>query len=142
MKKEENDLLLDFMSIFGSSKNFMNFDPIFDKDDSWKSTVTTTGMTKYNIYKKDNKYVYDIDVAGFSKDQIELNEMDDYLLIHAMRDEYEKDKFIVSERLPTEINLKINVKIKNFNVKAKLENGILRVELEKKEEKTRKIKIE
>lgn len=126
-------------------KFFIGFDPFMKKvtkfvDDSVK---LATNYPPYNIRKTDdNTYVLELAVAGFSKQDLEIELDDDTLIIKgnsASDDETETVYQGIANRAFTRsFKLADNVEIKN----AGLVNGMLRVVLDAIVPEHKKVKIE
>lgn len=89
-----------------------------------------------DIVEKDNAYYVQAELPGFKKDDITIEITDNYLTIRAKRDEMkqveEKDKYIHRERSYGEFVRQFYVNdADQDNIKAKLEDGILHIEIPK-----------
>ena len=111
----------------------VGFDDVFDRFDKLsKNTMKTFGYPPYNIVKVDeNKYVIEIAVAGFGKQDIEIETKDNTLVITGKINTENKDteylyKGIADRAFSRSFNLADSVEIKN----AELINGMLKVWLE------------
>lgn len=92
---------------------------------------------KVDVSEKDKEYVLEAELPGFDKKDITVELKNNYLTISANRDyeseEKEKD-FIRRERYYGEFSRSFYAKgIKQEDIKAKYENGLLLVTLPKKE---------
>jgi len=129
-------------SIFGENL----FDDMFNFDDSFfapskKNPLygkNASRMMKTDIKETDGSYELDIDLPGFKKDEItaELNE--GYLTVSAAKglDKDEKDKkgrYIRQERYSGAMSRTFYVgeNVKEEDIKAKFENGILSLSVPK-----------
>ena len=129
-------------SIFGENL----FDDMFNFDDSFfapskKNPLygkNASRMMKTDIKETDGSYELDIDLPGFKKDEItaELNE--GYLTVSAAKglDKDEKDKkgrYIRQERYSGAMSRTFYVgeNVKEDDIKAKFENGILSLSVPK-----------
>ena len=129
-------------SIFGENL----FDDMFNFDDSFfapskKNPLygkNASRMMKTDIKETDDSYELDIDLPGFKKDEItaELNE--GYLTVSAAKglDKDEKDKkgrYIRQERYSGAMSRTFYVgeNVKEEDIKAKFENGILSLSVPK-----------
>jgi len=124
------------------------FDRLFDE-----SLHTTTNYPPYNIVKYgDNKYCIEIAVAGFSKDDIEIETKENVLtvrsnehFVHERKTEEEQGveylhKGISARQFKRSFTLSNDVIVND----ASLEDGLLKVELERvvpEEKKPRLIEI-
>ncbi len=103
---------------------------------------------KTDIREKKDKYVLDIDLPGFEKDNIDLSLKNGYLNIHAKMSKEEKhdedEKYVHQERFYGECSRSFYVgnDIKEEDITAEFKNGILNVEIPKKEveDKSKEIK--
>ena len=98
-------------------------------------------LMKTDIKEKKDKYLIDIDLPGYEKENIKIEIQEGYLTIHAKvnkeEDEKEKGKFVRKERYMGECSRSFYVgdNIKEEDIKAKFRNGTLTLEIPKKEEK-------
>ncbi len=97
---------------------------------------------KTDVREHDDRYELDIDLPGFSKDELSLHLQDGYLTVNAAKglDEEKKDKqgkVIRCERYSGALQRSFYVgeAIEETDVKAKYENGVLKLEIPKKENK-------
>ncbi len=120
-------------------KNFDLFDDFFD-DPFFKGERSFHSMMKTDIRENDNGYVIDVDLPGFDKNNIKINVEDGYLNINAKIDssnnEDEKGKFLRRERYVGECSRSFYIgdDIKDNEIKASFDNGILSLEIPKKNE--------
>ncbi len=105
-------------------------------------TRTSTNLMKTDVKETDNSYELDIDMPGFEKGDIKAELKNGYLTISASssknNDEKDKDgKYIRKERYSGSCSRSFYVgdDVKQEDIKAKFENGILKVSVPKKEEK-------
>jgi len=127
----------------------IGFDRVFDRlVDYGAATYETGGFPPYNIRKtEDFKHVIEIALAGFSKDEIEVVLTDGVLEIKSSNlstTEKPKDnlvhKGIAKRAFTRKFTLADDIEIKD----AKLENGLLVIELEQiipDEKKPKHIKV-
>ena len=107
-------------------------DPFFTGEES--------KLMRTDIKEKADKYLLDIDLPGYEKNDIKIEIEDGYLTIHAKRDSHkeEKDegKFVRKERYFGECSRSfyIGENIKEEDIKASFKNGTLKLEIPKKEE--------
>ena len=100
-------------------------------------------VMKTDVKETDNSYEVDIDLPGFKKDEIEAKLEDGYLTISAAKglDKEEKDekdgKYIRKERYSGAMSRSFYVgdELKQEDIKAKYEDGILKLSVPKKEPK-------
>jgi len=124
----------------------IGFDRMFDRllDDS---LVTTTNYPPYNIVKiDDSNYTIEIAIAGFNKDEIEIETKENILSIRSQsRPDGDDDKEYLHKGISNRafkrtFQISDDVVVKG----ATFENGLLNVELERiipEEKKPRLIKI-
>lgn len=104
-------------------------------------TGEETKIMRTDIKEKKDKYLVDIDLPGYEKEDIKIEIEDGYLTIHATTDshkeEKEEGKFVRKERYFGECSRSFYVgkDIKEEDVKASFKNGTLKLEIPKKEEK-------
>ena len=98
-------------------------------------------LMKTDIKETKDKFLLDIDLPGFEKNNIDLSLNNGYLNISAKvekEDESnEEEKFVRRERFSGECSRSFYVgdNIKEDDIKAEFKNGILKIEVPKKEEK-------
>ena len=127
----------------------VGFDRVFDRLVDYGTTYDTGGFPPYNIRKTDDfKHVIEIALAGFSKDEIEVVLTDGVLEIKSSdlptTDKPKDDmihKGIAKRAFTRKFTLADDIEVKD----AKLENGLLVIELEQivpehKKPKTIKVK--
>ena len=102
----------------------------------------STGLMKTDVKETENSYELDMDMPGFEKGDIKAELKNGYLTISASshKDNDEKDndgKYIRRERYSGSCSRSFYVgeDVKQEDIKAKFENGILKVTVPKKEEK-------
>ncbi len=98
-----------------------------------------------DIYESDDMYLILMDLPGVNKDTIEVVTEDDVLRVSAKALEVDKEwKPVSIEFNISDYKREFNIgnKVNKEKIKAKYENGILRIELEKSEiAKPRKIEV-
>ncbi len=99
-------------------------------------------MMKTDVKEHENGYEVDIDLPGFKKDELNLDLTDGYLTISASKgldkdEEDKKGKYIRKERYAGSMSRSFYVGdgIIEEDIKAKYENGILKLSIPKKEAK-------
>ena len=108
-------------------------DPFFTRGES--------KLMKTDIKEKKDKYLIDIDLPGYEKEDIKIEIADGYLTVHAKvdkrEDDSEKGKYVRKERYTGECSRSFYVgdNVKEEDIKAKFTNGTLRLEIPKKEDK-------
>ena len=104
-------------------------------------TEHETRVMKADIREKKHKYLIDIDLPGYNKDNIKISVDDGYLTVQATIDsnheEKENGRFVRRERYTGSCSRSFYVgeQIKSEDVKASFKNGILSLDIPKKEEK-------
>ena len=130
-------------------RNFDLFDDFFD--DGFFSKKEKSLM-KTDIRETKDKYIIDIDLPGFSKENINLSLNKGYLEISAKVDEEnnsnEDEKYVRRERFYGECSRSFYVgeEITEEDIQAEFKNGILKIEVPKfdetkKSEETKQIEI-
>ena len=108
-------------------------DPFFDERES--------RVMKTDIKEKKDKYVIDIDLPGYQKENIKIEVEDGYLTVHAStntnKEEKEEGKFVRKERYVGSCSRSFYVgeEVNDEDIKAIFKNGTLKLEIPKKEEK-------
>ena len=108
-------------------------DPFFDEGES--------RVMKTDIKEKKDKYIIDIDLPGYEKDNIKIEVEDGYLTVHATidsnKEEKDEGKFVRKERYMGSCSRSFYVgdDVKEEDIKATFRNGILKLEVPKVEEK-------
>ena len=99
-------------------------------------------LMKTDIKEKGDKYLLEVDLPGYEKENIKVEIEDGYLTVHASMnkniDESEKDsKYVHKERYVGECSRSFYVgdEIKEEDIKASFKNGTLKIEIPKKDEK-------
>ena len=132
-------------SIFGESL----FDDMFPFDDSFFTSKknplygkNASRVMKTDIKENEDSYELDIDLPGFKKDEITAELKDGYLTVSAEKgldkdEEDKKGKYIRKERYAGALSrtFYLGEEIREEEIKAKFENGILSVSIPKEEEK-------
>ena len=124
-----DDSMDDFESEFFGRKN-----PLYGKH--------AKNMMKTDVKETENGYEVAVDLPGFKKDEISLELKDGYLTITASKgldkdEEDKKGRMIRQERYAGAMSRSFYVGdgITEEDVKAKFENGVLMLDIPKKEEK-------
>ena len=100
-------------------------DPFFDERES--------RVMKTDIKEKKDKYVIDIDLPGYEKENIKIEVEDGYLTVHATidsnKEEKEEGKFVRKERYMGSCSRSFYVgdDVKEEDIKATFRNGILKL---------------
>ena len=144
-------------SIFGENlfdeffDDFFDF-PVFDDPAMKKAKKKLYGrhaanMMKTDVKEQDDHYEVDIDLPGFKKDELSLELKNGYLMITAAKglDKEEKEektgKFVRRERYVGSMSRSFYVgeDIRQEDIHAKYESGVLRLSIPKQEEKKAQI---
>ena len=124
----------------------VGFDRIFDNLSRYTSdNMQSTGFPPYNIRKEgDYNYVIELALAGFGKEDIEVEVADRTLSVRSVKENSEDEstvyRGISSRRFERKFTMADDIVVNG----AKLENGMLTVELERvvpEEKKPRLIKV-
>lgn len=118
-------------------RDFDLFDNFFDDDLFTRKTNT---LMKTDIKEKKDKYLVEVDLPGFSKENINLSLKNGYLAISAKMEKDDKDeeeKYVRRERFYGECSRSFYVgdDITEEDIKAEFKNGILKIDIPKKEAK-------
>ncbi len=128
------------MMLVPRKNNFDLFDNFFDEDFFPRKE---NNLMRTDISEKKDKYVIEIDLPGFSKDNIKLSLNDGYLLVSARTEREENDKehkYVRKERFYGECSRSFYVgdEVKEEDISAEFKNGILVIDVPKKEDNKRK----
>ena len=124
----------------------VGFDRIFDNLSRYASdNVTSTGFPPYNIRKEgDYNYVIELALAGFGKKDIEVEVAEGTLSVRSIKENSEDDttvyRGISYRRFERKFTMADDIVVND----AKLENGMLNIELERiipEEKKPRLISV-
>ena len=133
-------------SIFGENlfdDDWMNFP--FEQD-FWGKKNPLYGKHAKNLMKTDirdvdGNYELEIDLPGFKKENVKIELKDGYLIVNASTksettEEDKKTKYIRKERYAGSMSRSFYVgdNMKQEDIKAKFENGVLTLQVPKKEE--------
>ena len=124
------------MMLVPRRNNFDIFDDFFDEGFFPKKE---RNLMKTDIREKKDKYVVDIDLTGFEKENISLSLDNGYLNISAKTEKEEnnedEERFVRQERFYGECSRSFYVgdDITEEDIHAKFNNGILKIEIPKKE---------
>ena len=121
------------------------------KNTSFPNLFESSSSMKCNLVDEGDKFVITADMPRIKKEEIHLNVGDDYVEISAEHKESEEEKnkkYVRKEQSEITIHrrLSLSERVKSDDVKAKLENGILTVNIPKEkptpQPKSSKIEIE
>lgn len=108
-------------------------DPFFTEHES--------KIMKTDIKEKTDEYLISIELPGYQKENIKIDVEDGYLTVHAEinsdNEEKEEGKFVRRERYVGSCSRSFYVgnEVKSEDIKASFKNGILKIEVPKKEYK-------
>ncbi len=129
------------MMLVPRRNNFDLFDEFFN-DDFFERKERN--LMKTDIKEHKDKYTVEIDLPGFKKEDIDLSLNNGYLNIHAKvekkEDKEDEGKFLHRERFYGECSRSFYIgdEVKEDDIQAEFKNGILQINVPKKEE-TKKI---
>jgi len=124
----------------------VGFDRIFTQLNTYAvNNATSTGFPPYNIRKGgDYTFVIDMALAGFSKEDIEIEIENGLLTVRSVKENDENDSNIYRGISYRKFNRKFTLADDIVVNDASLENGMLKIDLERivpEEKKPRKITI-
>lgn len=116
-------------------RNFDLFDEMFEDPFFSKSSK----LMKTDIKENENDYTIEVDLPGYSKEDIQITVDDGYLTVSAntsKEDEDTSSKYVKRERYYGECSRSFYVgnDVETEDVKASFRNGILKLEVPKKED--------
>ena len=134
------------VSLFDNMFDDFFKDPFFTRNNSVK-------VMKTDIQEKDDKYILDMDLPGYDKEDIKAQLKDGYLTITAQKnasneDKDEKGNYIRRERYCGKCSRSFYIgdSLKEEDIKASFNNGILQLifpkEVIRKDEQTKYITID
>ena len=97
-------------------------------------------LMKTDIKEKKDKYIVDIDLPGYEKEDIKVEIDNGYLIVNKKtshhKDEKEEGKYVRKERFVGECSRSFYVgeNVKQEDIKASFRNGTLKIEIPKKDE--------
>ena len=117
-------------------RNFDLFDDFFDDNFFNKKEKN---LMKTDIKEKKDKYVIEMDLPGFEKENIKLELNNGYLTITGKQEnniDEEEEKYVHKERFYGECTRSFYVgdNIKEEDINAEFKNGILKIDIPKKQE--------
>lgn len=102
-----------------------DFRDLFNQLGRWNSPMNS------DLKEKDNKYVLEIEIPGFSKEEIKLSFNDGYLTVTAEKQapkNEEKPKYLLRERMMGKLEREFYVgNVKEEDIVANYQNGVLSV---------------
>ena len=118
-------------------RRFDLFDDFFNDDDFFSRRQPS--LMKTDIREKKDKYLIDVDLPGFEKENINLSLNNGYLEISAKvekEDNNDDEKMVRQERFYGECSRSFYVgeEITEEDINAEFKNGILKIEIPKKDE--------
>ena len=117
-------------------KRYDLFDDFFNEDDFF---TRKPSLMKTDIREKKDRYVIDIDLPGFEKENINLSLNNGYLEVSAKvekEDKNDEERVVRQERFYGECSRSFFVgdQVEEKDINAEFKNGILKIEVPKKEE--------
>ena len=117
-------------------RNFDLFDDFFDDNFFNKKEKN---LMKTDIKEKKDKYMIEMDLPGFEKENIKLELNNGYLTITGKQEnkiDEEEEKYVHKERFYGECTRSFYVgdNIKEEDIEAEFKNGTLKIDIPKKEE--------
>ena len=111
----------------------VGFDRVFDQLNNYAShNATSSGFPPYNIRKEgDYSFVIELALAGFSKKDIEVEVADGLLTIRSVKENDENDSNIYRGISYRKFNRKFTLADDIVVNDASLENGMLKIDLER-----------
>jgi molecular chaperone IbpA len=111
----------------------VGFDRVFDQLQNYaEHNATSTGFPPYNIRKGgDYTFVIEMALAGFSKDDIEVEVEDGLLTVRSIKENDENDSNIYRGISYRKFNRKFTLADDIVVNNASLENGMLKIDLER-----------
>ena len=124
----------------------VGFDRVFDQLNAYvANNATSTGFPPYNIRKGgDYTFVIDMALAGFSKEDIEIEIENGLLTVRSVKENDENDSNIYRGISYRKFNRKFTLADDIVVNDASLENGMLKINLERivpEEKKPRRIEV-
>lgn len=115
------------------------FNDLFEGDDFFQRRENS--IMKTDIREKKDRYVIEVDLPGYDKENINLELKDGYLEVSAkvekvQDDEDKNERYIHKERFYGHCsrNFYVGDEIKQEDIRAEFKNGILKIDVPKKEE--------
>lgn len=96
-----------------------------------RATVRASSYAPVDFYENEEGYRIEVDLPGFSKEQVRLEQQDGSLVLKAEQGDSEKD---AENRRNVERTIKLPDDVAFDKIQAKLTNGVLEVTLPRREE--------
>ena len=131
--------------LFPSRRDFINLNKGI-LDNAFDNLFSDTSDFKVDITEKNDLYKLEADLPGLTKDDIQINYDDNILSIHAHQEtsheeKDEEENYVRRERSSRSYSRQFLIKnIDEDSIQAKFENGVLTVDLPKKENAEQKRK--
>lgn len=129
-------------SIFGMDRFFDDFDNVWNFEPTFKNQTNVMKKISSDVKELENGYEIDMELPGFKKEEVTAELKDGYLTISAehndTKDEQDKDgHYIRKERYygKCQRSFYVGDDVKQEDVKAKFENGVLTLSVPKKDAK-------
>ena len=126
-------------------RNFDLFGDDFFNDDFFGGKEKNTfNLMKTDVKETENSYILEVDLPGYSKENIKIDVEDGYLTINAKveksENDEEKGKYVRRERFTGEMSRSFYVgeDVEVEDVKASFKNGILNLEVPKVDQEKKK----
>ena len=127
------------MMIPRKRNEFDLFKDLFEGDDFFSRRESS--IMKTDIKEKEDKYVIEMDLPGYEKEDINITLQDGYLEVSAEvkkeNNEENEERFVHKERYYGHCsrNFYVGEQITEEDISAEFKNGILKINIPKKEEK-------
>lgn len=113
------------------------FEDFFSDTFNFPSYLNDARQMKVDIKEEEKEYVVEAELPGINKEDINIDLHDNQLTIMVQRDEQvknDKENYICRERRTSSISRSFYLEnVKNEEVSAKFDNGLLSIKLPKKE---------
>ena len=102
------------------------------------------GNMKTDITEEDGKVVLNIELAGYKKEDVDIDFEKGYLKVHAKRENDKNKKYHLNERVRSEVSRTyyLGEDFKEDEIKAVMTDGVLTITLTKDVKPVRKIEIQ
>ena len=119
---------------------------LFNLNDFFDVPVLRSNALVTDVIEEDDKYLLEVEVPGFSKDNLEISFDEGYLIINAKKEDSTEDtnlKYVRRERSTENAKRSYYFGEVNYeSISASFEDGILKVVIPKKEPTVKTINIE